>query len=181
MFKKENVSLGETQIFPIDVEYVYTDTITNLRSYFKFANSYAQACEMVSEMEKEVRESVSKAMCSNAADDALEAIKEDEEEGPHEDEDYDSESKRGEDEKTRYSFSQDDAAANQSSDDEDTIELSDDKEDDNVVVQSRPKPAMSKEDEEFMKAFESTIAENISVNLIGKYFWLVLKKVFTNV
>lgn len=173
LFKKENVSLGETGIFPIDVEYVYTDTITSLRPNFKFATSYTQACEMVNEMEKEVRESLAKAMSSNAGEGALEAIKEDEEELPHDDEDYDSESKRGDDENNRYSFSQDDAGANQSSDE--TNELRDDKEDDNIVVQTRPKPVMSKEDEEFMRAFESTVSENISVfNL----FYLKIKVLF---
>ena len=152
-------------MFPLDVEYVFTDTITSLRPNFKFASSYAQACDMVNEMEKEVRESLNKSMPTGANaetnEGGLEAIREDEDEAVHEQ--YDEES---EDENT-LSAGED----NESSADESEQNALNDEDDNNVVLQTRHQNITSKEDDEFMKAFESMMSENISVSFFFFFFY----------
>ena len=46
----------------IDIECVFTECIQALRPAFKFANSYAEACERVVRMEEEIKESLMKAV-----------------------------------------------------------------------------------------------------------------------
>lgn len=46
----------------IDIECVFTECIQALRPAFKFANSYAEACERVVRMEDEIKESLMKAV-----------------------------------------------------------------------------------------------------------------------
>ncbi len=200
-------------MFPIEVEYVYTETINALKPNFKYALTYAQACDLVSELEKEMRDNLGKLMQVASEDttstNALEAINEndDEYEDEYESDSYEQTSAMhagaDEDENKhltnypRAGYEDDEgenedllankavygqnhvstftsrlsssagagAGGTQSSDDNDPIDLSD-KEDINVVLQSRAKAQVSKEDEDFIKAFDSVVVENVTVSMI---------------
>ncbi|RNA18662.1 regulator of nonsense transcripts 2 isoform X1 [Brachionus plicatilis] len=60
MFKKEfGQSVDIARPYDrFDIEFVFTDIISSLRPEFKFANTYEQACEQVSKMEGEIRDSI---------------------------------------------------------------------------------------------------------------------------
>jgi regulator of nonsense transcripts 2 len=195
MYKKDACYFYENRIFPIDIEYVYTETLNALKPNFKYATTYAQACELVAELEKEMRDSLAKSMQAPQSD-TLEAINEYDEQADEDDEyesdsyqqlAYDDEKKHvtscpragyeddeGENDDSmgasknqgsgppRFSNMTSVAGGNQSSDDNEAVDLSD-KEDANVVLQSRPKAQFSTEDEDFIKAFDSVIVENVTV------------------
>ncbi len=66
LFKKET-ALGDDQakpFDPMDVEYTFSETISTLRSDFKFVKTYAESVESVAKMENEIRETLSKS-CSS--------------------------------------------------------------------------------------------------------------------
>jgi len=46
LFKKEIAQIDETKPYdPLDVEYIYTESILSLRSDFKFAKTYTDSIE----------------------------------------------------------------------------------------------------------------------------------------
>ena len=201
LFKKEICSLDGEREFPIDVEYIYTEINNALRPNFKFASSFAQATELVNDLEKEYRENLTKSLKNAQNNEELEAIGEEDEEY---EEDVDSDSyNQNDDELIRNSYSHDfdgegeteelgskvrnnstrlnsnnnqnstTINENQSSDDNEAGGESSDKED--VVLQSRPSVRkVTEEDEDFIKAFDSVVTENILVrkmkNKILRFF-----------
>jgi regulator of nonsense transcripts 2 len=75
LFKKEAATAAQQEhvatsglkaVDPIiDIEFLYTETISSLRPGFKRAATYKDACEQVTKMENEVRESLNKALPAN--------------------------------------------------------------------------------------------------------------------
>lgn len=91
LFKKDIALIDEAKPYdPLDVEYIYTESILSLRSDFKFVKNYADSVEAVIKMETEARENLLKTAphllatvksTTNAQinDDGLDPINEDEE------------------------------------------------------------------------------------------------------
>ena len=204
MFKKET-SLEEDlskPYEPLDIEYVFSEAIGSVRPDFKFLKTFAEACEVVTKMENEIKEGLSKTAPhlikevtgenKDENDDGLETIREDKED----DEDYnemeddgdgeeDDEEEEDEDEdsynpdketkvKKRQSrttaFDNGDEMSVSQNEDAKKYENQDQNADSNseiedgVVLQPKiSKPEVSLEDDEFIKAFDSLLAENIAV------------------
>ena len=212
MFKKET-ALGDDQakpFDPMDVEFTFTETIAALRSNFKFFKTYAESVEAVTKMENEIRETLSrtapqlmKEVKSNQAnknnyleENALESIREDEQDednygGTFENEPYeyeDDENDNYEDEEDEDSFNPDagkikkrqfqkgdiegeeDNLATENRERYDSVSHeqnidSNSEVEEGLVLQSRvAKKDVSKDDEEFIKAFDMILTENIAVN-----------------
>lgn len=170
-FKKELLGVDCDKLFPLDVEYVYKDTIQMLRPSFKFTKNYTQACEVVNEMEKEIRENLNKVLpLESNPTGSLDAIEEkpneEEEEIEYDDEYKDDYDENYEDEyapKQRRSLSYD--QQNQSSDEQtdNSNEGINETNDQIRVVQSRTNnKIVQQEDDEFEKAFDMMVAETIS-------------------
>ena len=186
--------LDDERDFPIDVEYIFIEIINALRPNFKFSPTLTQANELVNDLEKEYRDNLTKSLKQN--NEELQAIGEEDDDGEYDDEDSDSYNQNdeelirnrnsqdfegeGETEeaggKVRNNSNNNQNSANsnpngnQSSDDNETGaggaggELSD-RED--VVLQTRPSVRqVTQEDEEFIKAFESVVTENIVVLIL---------------
>lgn len=91
LFKKDIALIDEAKPYdPLDVEYIYTESLLSLRPDFKFLKNYADSVEAVIKMETEARENLLKTAphllatvkpTTNAQinDDGLDPINEDEE------------------------------------------------------------------------------------------------------
>jgi len=220
MFKREALSKDDQfkNIDPMEVEYVFTESIVNLRPGFKFAKNFKEACDAVDKMETEIKETLSKTMPhlmnevfnevkagNDPNADGLGAIREDEEEelGEGEDEEEDDYGEQ-QDERVETDYEDDDEydandmqnrfrksrmdgedlASNannlneaggdndeglarsryDSANHEPSGGDSNSDADENLIVQPKRvvKQEISKEDEEFMKAFDSLVTENIA-------------------
>lgn len=200
LFKKEAALNDESKNFdPLEVDYVFTESMNNLRPSFKFAKTYKEACEEVTKMEDEIREGLNKTVPhlmkevlnegkSSQNEAGLDAINEGEEEDDYEpdeeqpvEDNYDDEPEIN----TNYNIDDEDELpekrdrAMDGEDNEDdrarerydstTQEPTGDsnsENEENLVIQPIVKHEISKEDEEFMKAFDTLVTENIAVCLI---------------
>lgn len=165
-----------------------------LRPSFKFTNSYQEACERVAKMEEEIKESVLKAVpnfeqlvnttTGEVGGDAggLGTIREDEEDdergytGEVDDDEYgggeyDDEDPRpsadldeldeGLERKPRVDSMNADSNGSEVDEAPDVVNL----------VQPKKQQEVSKEDEEFIKAFDALVSENIAVFKIMIFFY----------
>ena len=188
--------LDDERDFPIDVEYIFIEIINALRPNFKFSPTLTQANELVNDLEKEYRDNLTKSLKQNNEELQAIGEEDEDDDGEYDDEDSDSYNQNdeelirnrnsqdfegeGETEeaggKVRNNSNNNQNSANsnpngnQSSDDNETGaggaggELSD-RED--VVLQTRPSVRqVTQEDEEFIKAFESVVTENIVVLIL---------------
>ncbi len=181
LFKKETAVLEDLTrpSDPVDIEFAFVETLSSLRPSFKLVKSYSESSEAVLKMEQEVRESLNRAVpglmsevAAPLGEDGLQAIREDEEEeetgqlregeceelAEDEDEvggDYDEE-----DEEEGWSGA--DEARNGS----DSQNVDSNSEVEEVSVR-RPKVGgkeVDADDDEFCKAFDSLLSENIAVS-----------------
>lgn len=201
-----NLSNMSKPLDSVDIECVYTETIRALRPNFKFLGTYQEACDRVSKMEEEIKESLMKAvpnyeqlmsgtsasgtMASAGAatatatgDLGLGTIREDEEDdrrdenysgGEAGDEEYGSGGGGGGgddreladdddmmmDDELEYKPRADSMNANSHGSEEEDMQV---QQQDETVVNLKKHQEMSKEDEEFIKAFDSLVSENIAV------------------
>jgi regulator of nonsense transcripts 2 len=222
MFKREAMSKDDQykNIDPMEVEYVFTESIVNLRPGFKFAKNFKEACDAVDKMETEIKETLSKTMPhlmnevfnevkagNDPNADGLDAIREDEEDelgeedeeddyGEQQDERVQTDYEDDENENDEYDTNDtqnrvrksrmdgEDQASNANNfneaggdNDEGLVRSrydsanhepsggdSNSDADENLIVQPKRivKQEISIEDEEFMKAFDSLVTENIA-------------------
>ena len=181
---------------PLEVDYVFTESIHSVRPSFKFAKTYKEACEEVTKMEDEIREGLNKTVPhlmkevlnenkSSQNEAGLDCINEGEEENEDErefeqqmEENYDDEPEIN----TNYNIDDEDEMPekpDQTMDGEDNdddrarvrydsttqepVGDSNSENEDNLVIQPIVKHEISKEDEDFMKAFDNLVTENIAV------------------
>ncbi len=214
MFKKEAVAKEEQfkNIDPMEVEYVFTESIINLRPGFKFAKTFKDACDAVEKMETEIKENLAKTMPhmmnevfsqvkeNEVNADGLGAIREDDEEqedecdyeqqgdvvvetysdgeynenDEYENNDFQNRFRKnrmdGEDLASNMNLNEDDDEEMRQRYDSASHELNGDNSsseemiEENQIIQPKRtvKQEISKEDEEFMKAFDSLVTENIA-------------------
>lgn len=176
MFKKENLNNETVQLVnkyePLDVEFLFTETLTSLRPSLKFFKSYVEACDEVVKMENEIRKTLPSSVLnenqSTASGGNLAPIAENSEMSELEDEDNRAERNSDDDDDN-----DDDEDGDEDYFDEDrerTDSLSNESnsdEMDDLVVQKKNKNHADKdlEDDDFVKEFESFVTENIAVIL----------------
>jgi regulator of nonsense transcripts 2 len=188
----------------IDIEFLFTETLASLRPGFKRAATYQDACEQVTKMENEVRESLNKvlpagllkATDSNTAESGATNLATIQEGSDGEHDDFIDE--EGEERQQQENEEEEGAAGNEDEDQEDYDDDEDDDDDDddeeeeeeggnskrltrksgdsasedvddfNVSASRMGKQvkADDKEDDEFIKEFESLVVENIAVNIL---------------
>ena len=181
---------GRMSVFdPIELEFLFTETIQALRPGMKLVKTYAEACEEVAKMEAEVSKSLPASVLQtknmittgNSVNDNLATIQEnsgesaDEEEGEmerkHDEEEYDDEQRDDayyddEDEDDDDEGGGDDDYERQRTDSH--AQQQDDSNgseiEDNVVHKTAGRRQQHDvEDNEFVKEFESLVTENIAV------------------
>ncbi|CAF0714012.1 unnamed protein product [Brachionus calyciflorus] len=169
LFKKES-SQGVEMARPFDrfdVEFVFTEVLSSLRPEFKFLKKFQDACDAVVKMENEIKESLTKTNPNLFGDfnqgenetttglGTINEFEEEEEELDEEEEEYRNENKEEDGE--------DDLSEKHDEDYERGLTSSgSDLDDSKIKIHQSKKETLSKEDEEFMQAFDSLVTENIA-------------------
>ncbi len=190
LFKKETTQGDDLTrpSDPVDIEFTFYETLSTLRNGFKFLKTYSESVEAVAKMEQEVRESLNKTVpwlmnevvTSAIGDDGLQSIREDEEDddasqmrdgkGEEFAEDEDDLGRYGEEDEE---FDEVESGAEETREGSDSQCVDSNSEVEEVNVRRLKvggKKEQDLEDEEFCKAFDSLLSENIAVSFLKKNY-----------